>query len=53
MLEIQRMTLVKAIKLLNSIGVEYAIIDGEGIDEDGGIAMTTGSLKQFLEATIV
>jgi hypothetical protein len=30
-----------------------AIIDGEGIDEDGGIAMTTGSLKQFLEATIV
>ena len=30
-----------------------AIIDGEGIDEDGGIAMTTGSLKQFLAATIV
>jgi hypothetical protein len=29
MLEIQRMTLNKAIKLLNSIGVEYAILAGE------------------------
>ena len=29
MLEIQRTTLTKAIKLLNSIGVEYAILAGE------------------------
>ena len=29
MLELQRNTLTKAIKLLNSIGVEYAIVAGE------------------------
>ena len=30
-----------------------AVIDGEGIDEEGGIAMNIGSLKQFLHASIV
>ena len=39
--------------LQQKTAIANAIIDGEGIDEDGGIAMTTGSLKQFLEATIV
>lgn len=28
--------------------VASAVIDGEGIDEKGGIPMTVGSLKQFL-----
>lgn len=30
-----------------------AIIDGEGITEEGGIEMSVGSLKQFLQASIV
>lgn len=30
-----------------------AVIDGEGIDEQGGIAMSIGSLKQFLASAIV
>jgi SNF2 family DNA or RNA helicase len=29
--------------------VASAVIDGSGIDEDGGIPMTVGSLKQFLD----
>ena len=29
--------------------VASAVIDGEGINEEGGIPMTVGSLKQFLE----
>jgi len=33
--------------------VASAIIDGEGIDEEGGVAMSIGSLKQFLQASIV
>lgn len=30
-----------------------AVIDGEGIDEKGGISMNVGSLKQFLNSAIV
>ena len=30
-----------------------AVIDGEGITEDGGVEMTAGSLKQFLQSSIV
>jgi SNF2 family DNA or RNA helicase len=30
-----------------------AVIDGEGIDDKGGIAMSVGSLKQFLNSSIV
>ena len=30
-----------------------AVIDGEGIDAQGGIAMSIGSLKQFLASAIV
>jgi SNF2 family DNA or RNA helicase len=30
-----------------------AVIDGEGIDEQGGITMSVGSLKQFLSSSIV
>ena len=30
-----------------------AVIDGEGIDDKGGIAMNVGSLKQFLQNSIV
>ena len=30
-----------------------AVIDGEGIDENGGITMSVGSLKQFLESSTV
>jgi len=30
-----------------------AVIDGEGIDENGGINMNVGSLKQFLSAAII
>jgi SNF2 family DNA or RNA helicase len=33
--------------------VANAVIDGEGIDKDGELALTIGSLKQFLSATIV
>jgi hypothetical protein len=30
-----------------------AVVDGEGIDEKGGIPMTVGSLKSFLDASTV
>lgn len=33
--------------------VAAAVIDGEGIDEQGGIPMTVGSLKQFLQYSSV
>ena len=33
--------------------VANAVIDGEGIDEQGGIPMTVGSLKQFLALSSV
>ena len=33
--------------------VADAVIDGEGLDEDGGLDMSIGSLKQFLSTTIV
>lgn len=33
--------------------VASAVIDGEGIDKDGELALTIGSLKQFLKASIV
>ncbi len=33
--------------------VASAVIDGQGIDEEGGIPMTVGSLKQFLEFSSV
>ena len=33
--------------------VADAVIDGEGIDEEGGIDMSIGSLKQFLSAAII
>ena len=33
--------------------VASAVIDGKGIDEDGGLEMSVGSLKQFLDASIV
>lgn len=39
--------------LMHKSAVANAVIDGEGIDEDGGIAMTIGSLKQFLMAAVV
>jgi len=43
MLEIQRMTLTKAIKLLNSIGVEYAILAGE--EKHGTLEILTKKQK--------
>jgi superfamily II DNA/RNA helicase len=33
--------------------VADAVIDGKGIDKDGELALTIGSLKQFLNASIV
>jgi hypothetical protein len=33
--------------------VANAVIDGEGIDKDGELTLTIGSLKQFLSSTIV
>jgi hypothetical protein len=30
-----------------------AVVDGEGIDDKGGIPMTVGSLKSFLAASVV
>jgi hypothetical protein len=30
-----------------------AVIDGKGIDKDGELALTIGSLKQFLNSSIV
>lgn len=33
--------------------VASAVIDGEGIDEEGNIALTVGSLKQFLQYSLV
>jgi len=39
--------------LQHKSAVASAVIDGEGIDEDGGIPMTIGSLKQFLELVSV
>ena len=33
--------------------IANAVLDGEGIDADGGVPLTVGSLKQFLEASIV
>jgi hypothetical protein len=29
------------------------VVDGEGIDDKGGIPMTVGSLKSFLDASTV
>jgi hypothetical protein len=43
MLEIQRTTLTKAIKLLNSIGAEYAIIVGE--EKHGALEVVTKKQK--------
>ena len=39
--------------LQHKSAVASAVIDGEGIDEEGGIPMTIGSLKQFLELSSV
>jgi SNF2 family DNA or RNA helicase len=39
--------------LQHKSAVASAVIDGEGIDEDGGIAMNVGSLKQFLNSAIL
>jgi len=33
--------------------VANAIIDGEGIDDKGGVPLTVGSLKQFLNLASV
>ena len=33
--------------------IASAVIDGEGINEDGGIDMSLGSLKQFLTSSMV
>jgi len=33
--------------------VADAVIDGKGIDKDGELALTIGSLKQFLNSSIV
>lgn len=48
MLEIQRITLTKAIKLLNSIGVEYAIIDGE--EKHGTLEIVNKKKKKNYES---
>jgi superfamily II DNA/RNA helicase len=39
--------------LQHKSAVANAVIDGEGINEEGGIDMGVGSLKQFLQATII
>ena len=35
--------------LVQKMAVANAIIDGEGIDSDGGVALTVGSLRAFLD----
>jgi hypothetical protein len=47
MLEIQKNTLVKAIKLLNSIGVEYAILAGE--EKHGTLEVVDKNIKKHGE----
>ena len=35
--------------LQQKIAIANAVVDGEGIDDKGGVALTAGSLKAFLQ----
>jgi hypothetical protein len=39
--------------LLQKNAVADAIMDGEGINSDGGVELNLGSLKAFLQTTMV
>lgn len=39
--------------LTQKMAVANAIVDGEGIDDRGGVALTAGTLRAFLQATTV
>jgi hypothetical protein len=39
--------------LTQKLAVANAVVDGEGIDDKGGVSLNLGSLKAFLEAAFV
>jgi hypothetical protein len=39
--------------LVQKMAIANAVIDGEGINADGGVNLTVGSLRAFLDAVSV